>query len=161
MKYTNLLSKLGRFLFLALIFIVFVLLFPAIIILLIVLECTGTSEVAMIIPIVIPLCFLVTGFTVNRFLAHANNVKLVNTGIVINGRSMIDIVRDAGYFKRATVVYYVHSALSVLASVFIVVRYGFAVLTIFGLIGLIVEAVIYFILAKSSKEKQKMEENNN
>ena len=74
---------------------------------------------------------------------------------------MIDIVRDANYFKRAVIVYYVHSALSVFACIFIVIRYGFAALTIVGLIGLIVEAIIYFILAKSSKEKQKIEENKN
>ena len=161
MKYTNFLNKLGRFLFLALIFIVTVLPFPVIIIGLIILECTGTSEVAMIIPILMPVCFLVSVFSINYFLAYVNKAKLVNTGIVIEGRSVIDIVRDANYFKRAVIVYYVHSALSVFASIFIVIRYGFAALTIVGLIGLIVEAIIYFILAKSSKEKQKIEENKN
>ena len=161
MKYTNFLNKLGRFLFLVLMFTVTVLPFPAIIIGLIVLECTGISEVAIIIPIVVPVCFLVSAMAFNYFLAHVNKAKLVNTGIVIKGRSVIDIVRDAGYFKRATIVYYVHSALSVVASIFVVIRYGFDALSIVGLIGLIIEAIIYFVLAKSSKEKQKLEEEKN
>ena len=161
MKYTNSLNKLGRFLFLSLIFITTVLPIPVIIIGLFILEYTGTTEVSMIIPIVMPICFLVTALSVNYFLAHVHKAKLVNTGLVIDGRSVIDIVRDANYFKRAVIVYYVHSALSAVAAIFIVIKYGFVAIAIVGLVGLIVEAIIYFILAKSSNEKQKIMEDKN
>ena len=161
MKYTNFLSKLGRFLFLTLMFTVTVLPFPAIIIGVIVLECVGITEVSFIIPLVIPVCFAVSALSLNYFLSWLNNAKFVNTGYVRDGRTVIDVVRDASYYKRATIVYYIHSILSVVALVYLFAKYGFILFSIipgiFGVIGLIVEAIIYFLLAKSSQEKHKIE----
>ena len=165
MKYTNILKKLGRFLFLTLIFVVTVLSFPAIIIGLTILEFTILPEVSIAVPILMPVCILVSAMSWNWFLAWYNNARFINTGYVRDGRSVIDVVRDAAYFKRATIVYYVHSAISLVFSIYLIVRYIVAIEPgfgfILGVVVLIVESVLYFIFAKSSKEKQKLEENKN
>ena len=155
MKFSNFLSNLGHFFVMAFFFIFDVLLLPALIVFLIIVGFNTNIFIAgaMLIPILIG----VYSIPLNWFLGKVSGAEFYNTGYVGEGRSVIDIVRDEAYYKRAIYVNFVIMGLFVLAIFYFVFvmteSFGWCLA---GLIQSIVGAILYFLFAMSAIEKSRI-----
>ena len=148
MRFTNFLSGLGRCILLAFGFVLLVLLIPAFIVVIFMLN------IPIAVAIFVPILLGTYSITLNWFLGHAAGAEFVNTGYVYEGRSQIDIVRDEAYYKRAIYVnFIIMSVFAFLIIYFITVlsfSFGWCLI---GLIQSIGGAVLFFLLGMSAIEK--------
>lgn len=158
MKFSNFLSKLGHFLILTLMFCVFVLPIPAIIIYSIYI-CLKIGFYMM--GLLIPSFLALSGLSVNWFLGWAYGA-IENTGYVHNGKSMLVIVRDKAYYKRATSVYFTIFALFIVSIIYFIVMLFFdTTWNSTCLIASIIGAIFYFLLAMGTREKAGLKNKKN
>lgn len=152
MSFSKFLSNLGHFLVMSILFVVLVLLIPAGIVFVIIISVK--TEIYIAPPVLIPTMLAVYSLPLNWFLGHLCGARFENTGYVSEGTSVIAMVRDEAYYKRAIYVNFIILTLFVLS-----VFYFVFILTLdftWGLVGLtmsIVGAIFYFLLGMSAIEK--------
>lgn len=96
------------------------------------------------------------GLIINWFIGFFFKDKYYNTGMVIDGRSVLDVVKTPKYYKRRIFVCFAECFLFVLLAIKnIVFLYLNPIWSIIGIVGGIIGAVIYFIVAMSSIELSK------
>ena len=154
MSYSRFLSKLGRFFTIVLESFV-CLIFIAMIVFSVWIDFYTESFIAG--AILAPILIATFSFPLNWFLGKLYNAKFENTGYVYEGRSVIDIVRDESYYKRA---FYVNVTLMgfFILAVFYFVYVATQAFT-WGMIGLVMSVlggVFYFLFAMSAREKSGM-----
>lgn len=155
MRFTNFLSGLGRCILLVFEFVLFVLLIPAFIVVLFMLN------IPILIAIFVPILLGTYSITLNWFLGLASGAEFYNTGYVNEGRTVRDIVRDEAYYKRAIYVnFIIMSVFAFLIIYFITVlsfSFGWCLI---GLIQSIVGAILFFLLGMSAIEKSRIKNEN-
>ncbi|MBO5885105.1 MAG: hypothetical protein J6Q51_04840 [Clostridia bacterium] len=94
------------------------------------------------------------GLGINWFLSHILGDEFYNTGMVVDGSSIYDVVKTPKYYTRRMYVCFIECFLFAL----LIVRFAFlfpvsVVLPIIGIVASIVAIVIYFIVGMSSYEQ--------
>ena len=159
MSFSKFLSNLGHVLVMSFLFIFEVLLIPAGVIFVLIIGVT--TGICIAPAVLIPIMLAVYSLPLNWFLGFACGGEFVNTGYVHEGNSVIELVRDEAYYKRAVVVHFVIMSLFIISTI----CFGFIVTFnfVWGMVGLIqsiIGAIFYFLFAKSAIEKSGIKNKN-
>lgn len=104
------------------------------------------------------------GLAITYMLGKFTGDKYYDTGMVIEGNTVFDVVKTPKYYRRRMYVCFIECFLFALVIVKNIVLFFLSPMwSIIGIVGSVVAIIIYFIVGMSSRElsKEKKEENNN